>query len=142
MTQIKIEFIKITDKNKDGIPYITKGGKYPGKPFKRVAIKPFDHTEWISNNIFRNDDPSLNWKPGDTVEVIISQNTAANGTVFTNFRVPSQEDMIKSENEFLKQKLARLEAGNKPDKEYPPVIGANPSIKEDLMPIDADQVPF
>ena len=98
MEKVKILKIYISDKKKDGTPFLTKDKK----PFRKIAIKaeggdvPTD--VWISKLSFNQNDPALSLKEGDEVSIKIWQSEEGG---YWNFDFPRQEDEMKDRLENL-----------------------------------------
>lgn len=103
--KLKILSVAISDKNKDGAPFLTKAGK----PFKKIAIKVEDYPAYLSDFLWRDDDFRFQWKVGDVVEVIVSQNGQ-----WWNFKCPSEQDKLLLRVEDLETRVKNLEAAFKP----------------------------
>ena len=52
--------------------------------------------KWLSSLIFNDNDPSLNWREGDTVMVKVEENGQ-----YMNFDVPDKVDMLEARVEVL-----------------------------------------
>ncbi|MBP8708286.1 MAG: hypothetical protein KBH94_06170 [Caldisericia bacterium] len=96
----------INSNDKDGKPLKTKDGKF----YKKVVIKvnqdendPKEYDDqYLSHLAFGNDDPTLFWKVGDEVEILVEKNGD-----FFNFRVPSRLDRLEERVEALEKFLLK-----------------------------------
>ncbi len=79
--KLTITKVYINEKNKDGIPYSFKNGKYAGKPFSRVSVRFAETGEDMYSNNVMSGDRALALKEGD---VVIFKLTEDNG--FKNFK--------------------------------------------------------
>jgi len=61
-----------------------------GKPYRKIAIQTDQHAGYLSNFIFNQDDPTLQWNKGMEVEIIVYQNGD-----FWNFKLPTRLDRLE-----------------------------------------------
>jgi len=117
MEKIKIIKYYCSDKNKNGVPYVVKNGPTKGSKYKRVAIQvsggDVPENTWLSKNAYRDDDPALLLKEGDSVEIKIWQDGD-----FWNFDFPKPEDkltedfkLLQRQYEDLDRRITELEQG-------------------------------
>ena len=86
--KFKITKVFISEKNKDGIPYVFKNGKNTGKPFVRVSIKTQETgEEYYSTNAFVD---SKQTKLTEGQEVILKLEEKDG---FKNFGFPSSDEL-------------------------------------------------
>lgn len=90
--KVKITKCYISDTKKDGSKLITSDGR----AYKKIAIQTDKHAGYLSDLIFRPDDPKLQWQIGDEVEIIVWQNGE-----FKNFKVPIRLDRLELRVEVL-----------------------------------------
>ncbi len=113
--------VYLTDKNKEGKPFVNKFGK----PYKKIAIKTeLTGEEWLSSFIHAEKDERLSWKEGQQVIIKITQNGQ-----YKNFEVADKIDLLE----------ARVEALEKMFLSKPATNGSG-AQKEDS--IDSDSLPF
>lgn len=111
MQKITLTRVYVSDKDKNGIPFV---GKTTGKPYKKLALKATEYGDkWLSG--FQNKD-NENWKEGDVVDVIIKQNGE-----YLNFETPKAEDKLASRISALEvqvmnltNSVAKLQGGKSP----------------------------
>ena len=128
---MKIENVKLTkvyinDTKKDGTKLLTKDGR----PYKKIAIQTDKHAGYLSDFIFNQDDPKLQWKIGDEVEIIVWQNGE-----YKNFKAPTRLDRLEMRMDELEE-LIRTPDGRsiKEPSEYP-----EEDIKDDIK---VEDLPF
>lgn len=98
MQKVTITRTFVSDKSKDGVPFVSK----MGKPYKKLAIKTTEHGDkWLSG--FQNRD-NENWKEGDVVDVIIEKNGE-----YLNFSTPKPEDKLASRLSALEVTVMNLQ---------------------------------
>jgi hypothetical protein len=98
MQKITITRVYVSDKDKNGVPFV---GKTTGKPYKKLALKAVEYSDkWLSG--FQNKD-NENWKEGDVVDVIIKQNGE-----YLNFETPKAEDKLASRLSALEVQVMNL----------------------------------
>ncbi len=90
--------------DKDGNPY-TYTSKRDGKKHKfvRVVVSYDGSTEKISHTAFEPNDPILEWEPGETHEVSLTQNGN-----FVNFSEPSRMDYLEYRVDLLEKAYKSL----------------------------------
>lgn len=131
MNKITITRVYASDKDKQGVPLKTRDGK----PYTKLAIKAVEYGDnWLSG--FQNS-RNVNWKEGDTVEVLITTQVGKDGKTYYNFSVPKTEDLLadrvsKLELWQLQVTTALTKAG---------VLGAKPSPAQATEPSLEDIVP-
>lgn len=107
INKVKLTKVYLNDKSKDGKPLITS----TGKPYQKIAIQTDQHAGYISKLIFNQDDPALQFKEGDEVELIIWEE---NG--YKNFKIPNKTDWLELRIEDLENDVKELkELLNTPD---------------------------
>ena len=89
----------ISDKKKDGTPYIDKNNK----PYKRTAIQLEETGEDWWSSIFAAEKAEL-WNEGDKIDVTLEEKDG-----FKNFRLPSKNDKLYAELASIKTRLAVVE---------------------------------
>ncbi len=92
--QVKLTKIYINDTKKDGTKLIDRSGK----PYKKIAIQTDKHAGYLSDFIFNQDDPKLQWQVGNEVEIIVTMNGD-----FKNFKVPTKFDKLELRVEALEE---------------------------------------
>jgi hypothetical protein len=92
LTRVKIIQIYISDKRKDGTPFITK----TGKNFWRIGIKVDRFDEWYSTTVFNPDSLEMGLKQGDEVDLIFYEKDG-----FKNFKFPTRLDKLEMRVEAL-----------------------------------------
>jgi len=126
--KLTITRVFVNDKNKEGLPLLTKAGK----PYRKIAIQTQEYgNEYLSSFIFEPGDEKLNWKSGQTISVIVEKN----GQWF-NFRMPTNSDYQEIRMESLEKRIEALEdfAKNK-------VVPAMPDMLDMLdMPVGPDEI--
>ena len=124
MEQLLIEKIYISDKSKDGTPFVTK----KGKPFRKIAIKTEKYGDrWPSDFIWDDNDPKLSWKVGDTVTVVVEEKGQ-----YLNFRQPSKEDLISARIDSLEHRVKLLENSS-------PVTNVEATINDDIPIVEEEE---
>lgn len=130
----KLTQVLISDKKKDGTPFIDRNGK----PYKRIGIK-IDNSQyvdkWLSNFIWSSNDPMNYWKVGQEVEIVVEKKGD-----FLNFKVPSQLDLIRQrllilENDVRALKDFMLASSSKP-------AAANKEIPDGFEPEEAEPADY
>jgi len=88
MQKITLTRVYRNDKDKNGVPLISK----TGKPYTKVGLQTVEHGDaWLSG--FENSS-NKDWKEGDVVEVIVTQQQGRDGKVYLNFETPRAEDVL------------------------------------------------
>lgn len=118
------------DKNRQGLPLVTKAGK----PYTRIAIQVPAHKEkWISG--FGNS-RNANWKAGDVVRIEIEPNGQ-----YLNFSMPNQMDEMQNEINWLKQQMETMEI--KIEKLRQPKSDVESSFQPDpAEQVNVEDIPF
>lgn len=111
MEHLTITRVAVTDKNKEGVEYKDKNGK----KFKRVSVL-FDKypDQWHTCLAYNPDDAVMKLEAGYEGSFIREKNGD-----FLNFRMPSRVDVLDSELQALKARVARLEGGAVEKPHYP-----------------------
>ena len=125
---IKLTKIYINDSKKDGTKFIDKNGN----PYKKMTIQTDRHAGYLSDFIFRQDDPKLKWQVGDMVEIIVYQNGD-----FKNFKLPTQIDRLEARIEVLENIINDGKLAHDP-KAKPNILGSD----EEEIEIKVEDLPF
>ena len=107
--QIKLTAVYFNDKDKNGVPFVSK--KPPYKPYSKCSVKavsangalgasPLDGNTYIGG--FKNS-ISGEWKVGDVVEVNVVQNG-----LYWNFETPKAEDLTNSRIDVIEAEIANI----------------------------------
>ena len=84
ITKATITRVYISDKDKNGVPFVAKA---TGRPYSKMSIKCVEQGDkWLSG--FKGKE-NENWKEGDVVDIIVKQNGE-----YLNFDVPKAEDKL------------------------------------------------
>src|SRR3990167_6745499 len=84
--KVKLTKVYINDKDKNGKLLIGKSGI----PYRKIAIQTDKHAGYLSHLIFNQDDPTLQWKEGIEVEIIVWQEGD-----YKNFKLPTRLDRLE-----------------------------------------------
>ena len=126
--KIKITKIYINDSKKDGTKLVDRNGK----PYRKIAIQTDKHAGYLSDFIFKEDDPKLKWQVGDEVEIIAYQNGD-----FKNFKLPTETDRLKVRIEVLENLINEGRLSYDP-KAKPNILGSD----EEEIEIKVEDLPF
>lgn len=109
MQKVTLEKVFVSDKNKEGKPYISQFNKKPqlrlGIQIHGDSVKDEKGQRWLSTFIDM-ESPASGWKQGD--EVYIKDISENNG--FWNFRIPTATDYVFIRLEALEKRVQALEA--------------------------------
>ncbi len=86
LKKITIDKIFINDKNKDGVSYVGKNGKYAGQPFVMVKIKTTDGQTVSTPSLLGGAPTQLT--AGQTIVLNITESGD-----FKNFNIPSKKEI-------------------------------------------------
>lgn len=104
----KINKLYINDKDKNGVPFLTKSGQNPGKPYKKISIKTdspkIPQDKWLYGWIFKDDDIALQWKEGGQITVKVWENDG-----WWNFKHPTQIDYLQQDIDEANKRIKNLE---------------------------------
>lgn len=120
----KLTKIYINDTKKDGTKLVDRYGK----PFRKIAIQTDKHAGYLSDFIFREDDPKLQWQVGDEVEIIAYQNGD-----YKNFKVPTRLDRLELRIEALED-LLNSGKGPRNETNEARILSADDDIKVEDLP--------
>ncbi len=119
---VKITKVFVSDKSKDGKPFVSKNGK----PFWKIGILTDKYPkDWYSALAFSDDAEEKNLVEGQEVKIIFD-----NSGQYKNFQLPSRLDQ-------LEERVAVLEANSRLGLQNKPLV---PDIKE--IEISNDDLPF
>lgn len=92
--KVVLKRITVSDKSKDGKPFITKDGR----PYSRIGIQTDVHgAMWLSG--FAGEQTKY-WKEGDTVHIEVEENGQ-----YLNFKPLSKLDLLEARVEKLEQMM-------------------------------------
>ena len=96
MTKITIEKVFTSSASKEGKPFLDR---FTQQPQIKVSLLTKEYGKTYLSNFVKTGDPSLAWKQGDVVDVLVEEK---NG--YTNWRHPKQGELL------YWQLVARVEA--------------------------------
>lgn len=104
--KVKLTRVHISNKAKDGTPYVVKQGKNTGKPYSKAAIKCDKYGDkWLSGFVWDSYDTIHKWQTGDEVSIVVSENGQ-----YLNFEKPKAKDFDDEERLVLINRVRDLEA--------------------------------
>lgn len=133
MQKLTIKKVVVSDKGKDGKPFMGKFG-----PYKRIAIQvaePDYEGKWLSGFITKESDPKNNIREGDVVELTVWEK---NG--YLNFDIPKEEERMKEAIDDLYDIVEELERRVK-DLETKAIKNLA-AVARELKPKVEEELPF
>jgi len=116
ITKATITRVYVSDKDKNGVPFVAKA---TGRPYSKMSIKCVEQGDkWLSG--FKGKE-NENWKEGDVVDIIVKQNGE-----YLNFDVPKAEDKLAMRVSALEVEVMNLR--NAIAKPAMPVTSTTPKI--------------
>lgn len=94
---VKITKVFKSDKNKDGVAYVTK----KGKPYTRVSIQTEQTgNDYYSTTAWDADHPAMQLTEGQEIELIFTEKDG-----FKNFDIPKPIDLLEARVKKLEDKV-------------------------------------
>lgn len=104
MTQVKITRVLVSDKKKDGTPYISK----EGRPYSKLGLQTEEYGDrWLSGFV---GSWNKDWKVGSVVELDLLENVGSDGTKYLNFSKPDPITELTRQFNSLADRVSSLEA--------------------------------
>ncbi len=119
--KIIITKVFVSDKSKEGKPFVDRNGK----PYKKIGIQTNIHgSQWLSCLSFRDTDPVRELKEGQSADIKIEQNGQ-----YLNFSLPTRLDL-------LEERIEKLESYVFSGINPPPEGTTEESLEDEINPED------